>query len=233
MHTTDVLDKNTTTDQVEVSAHTATVQCADSISLTCLCEIFFMHLTLNLAGQNLNFYIWISSRYSRSDCSAVRTRTVIWVESDWPLVSVTVSWNLYTPDVRLDTMTWSSKLVFYNTPKDNALLWATSLLTPQEHIIDKREYMNLLALQCLYSPQCVQKYFQTTCSTGRTQSHGRLCSRCRSVSRCPEAESPGPGLRWPPVDGPLYLEGRHQFNVHHIYTQSTGKWQTCQERGSF
>lgn len=50
--------------------------------------------------------------YSRSDCSGVRTRTVTLMESDWPMVSVTVSWNLYTPDVRFDTMIWSSKFVF-------------------------------------------------------------------------------------------------------------------------
>lgn len=35
------------------------------------------------------------------------------VESDWPMVSVTVSWNLYTPDVRFETIIWSSKVVFY------------------------------------------------------------------------------------------------------------------------
>lgn len=43
--------------------------------------------------------------YSRSDCSGVRTRTVTCVESDWPMESVTVSWNLYVPDVRFETMT--------------------------------------------------------------------------------------------------------------------------------
>lgn len=54
-----------------------------------------------------------ASPYSRSDCSGVRTRTVTLVESDWPLLSVTVNWNLYIPDVRLYTIIWSSKLVFY------------------------------------------------------------------------------------------------------------------------
>lgn len=53
------------------------------------------------------------SRYSRSDCSGVRTRMVTLVESDWPMVSVTVNWNLYTPDVRFDTIIWSSKVVLY------------------------------------------------------------------------------------------------------------------------
>lgn len=52
------------------------------------------------------------SGYSRSDCSGVRTRTVTLTESDWPMVSVTVSWNLYIPDVKFDTMIWSLKLVF-------------------------------------------------------------------------------------------------------------------------
>lgn len=52
------------------------------------------------------------SVYSRSDCSGVRTRTVTLTESDWPMVSVTVSWNLYIPDVRFDTMIWSLKFVF-------------------------------------------------------------------------------------------------------------------------
>lgn len=55
------------------------------------------------------------SGYSRSDCSGVRTRTVTLIESDWPMVSVTVSWNLYTPDVRFDTMIWSLKFVFCKT----------------------------------------------------------------------------------------------------------------------
>lgn len=29
------------------------------------------------------------------------------------MVSVTVNWNLYIPDVRLDTIIWSLKPVFY------------------------------------------------------------------------------------------------------------------------
>lgn len=57
------------------------------------------------------------SGYSRSDCSGVRTRTVTLTESDWPMVSVTVSWNLYTPDVRFDTMIWSLKFVFCKAGK--------------------------------------------------------------------------------------------------------------------
>lgn len=49
--------------------------------------------------------------YSRSDCSGVRTRTVTFVESVCPAASVTVSMNLYIPELRLDTMIWSGKLV--------------------------------------------------------------------------------------------------------------------------
>lgn len=52
------------------------------------------------------------SGYLRSDSSGVRTSTVTLTVSDWPMVSVTVSWNLYTPEVKFDTTIWSSKLVF-------------------------------------------------------------------------------------------------------------------------
>lgn len=62
--------------------------------------------------------LWIKLRYLRSDCSGVRTRTVTLVESDWPMVSVTVNWNLYIPDVRLDTIIWSLKPVFYMKTKN-------------------------------------------------------------------------------------------------------------------
>lgn len=71
--------------------------------------------------------LFFHCRYSRSDCSGVRTRTVTLVESDWPMVSVTVSWNLYTPEVRLDTMIWSSKLVFYKAWKDSVFLSARNV----------------------------------------------------------------------------------------------------------
>lgn len=38
------------------------------------------------------------------------------------MLSVTVSWNLYIPDVRLDTTIWSSKLVFYKAWKNSGHL---------------------------------------------------------------------------------------------------------------
>lgn len=95
----------------------------------------------------------VSSRYSRSDCSGVRTTTVTLVESDWPMLSVTVSSNLYTPDVRFETIIWSLYWVSYkvwNTKIyrckviDCSLSWtlnkttarSSSKPTPFTHLID-------------------------------------------------------------------------------------------------
>ena len=78
-------------------------------------------------SEILNFHCRTQSRYSRSDSSGFRTRTLILVESDWPMVSVTVNWNLYIPDDRLDTIIWSAKLVFYKAKKDKLFILSANV----------------------------------------------------------------------------------------------------------
>lgn len=82
----------------------------------------------------------------------MRTTTVTLVESDWPLVSVTVSSNLYTPDVRFEMIIWSLYWVFYKVGNkihrcrviDHSLSWtlnktmARSISNPTlfTHLVD-------------------------------------------------------------------------------------------------
>ena len=94
---------------------------------TLICSDHVEVLSHVIFGEILNFHYKTQFRYSRSDCSGVRTRTVTLVESDWPMVSVTVSWNLYIPDVRLDTIIWSLKVVFYRTKRDKHFLLSANM----------------------------------------------------------------------------------------------------------